>query len=287
MRSAVASGRLRIGRRCGLVAVGIIVLGCGSRAAPGPSLAGGPMPEAERVVDLTHPFDSETIYWPTATPFRLTTVARGETSGGYWYAANDFVAAEHGGTHLDAPIHFAEHGWSTEEIPLDRLMGPAVVVDISERAGGDPDAELLVSDLNAWEARHGRIPAGAIVLLHSGWGARWPDRRRYLGTAEPGDTSGLRFPGFSERAARFLVEERVIDAVGTDTASIDPGRSRDFGAHRVLAARNVPVLENVAHLERLPPRGAEIIALPMKIRGGTGGPVRIVAILPAAGRAPR
>jgi kynurenine formamidase len=232
------------------------------------------------VVDLTYPFDEQTVYWPTARPFRLDVVARGETASGFWYAANEFQAAEHGGTHIDAPVHFAAGGWTTAEVPLPRLAGPAVVVDISARARLDADAELAVDDVLLWEERHGAMPAGAIVLMRSGWGSRWPDRARYLGSDVSGDASRLRFPGFSRGAAEFLVRERAIDAVGTDTASIDPGRSRDFPAHRIFAAANVPVLENLAALDRLPARGATLIALPMKIAGGTGGPTRVIAVLP-------
>jgi kynurenine formamidase len=234
------------------------------------------------LVDLTHPFDARTVYWPTSAPFRLKRVARGRTAGGYWYAANDFCAAEHGGTHLDAPIHFDENGWTVDRVPLSRLIGPAVVVDIRARARDDADAELTVGDLEAWERAHGPMPAGAVVLLYSGWGAHWPDPARYLGSSVRGRVADLHFPGFSWDAAEFLVEERNVDAVGTDTASIDPGRSRDFIAHRIFAAANVPALENLAGLERLPPAGALVIALPMKIGGGTGGPVRVLAMLPAA-----
>lgn len=236
--------------------------------------------DAARVIDLTYTFDEHTIYWPTATPFHLKAVARGKTPGGYWYAANDFCGAEHGGTHLDAPIHFAEGGWTTAEIPVGRLIGLAAIVDIKARAARDPDAELLVEDLVGWERMHGRIPDGAIVVLYSGWGVRWPDRARYLGTARQGDTDNLHFPGFSRAAAEFLARERRVGAVATDTASIDPGNSGDFPAHRVFGAANMPVLENVAALERLPAAGATIIALPMKIGGGTGGPARVIGILP-------
>jgi kynurenine formamidase len=238
--------------------------------------------DPSRVIDLTYSFDEHTVYWPTATPFRLDVVARGETAGGFWYATNEFRAAEHGGTHLDAPVHFAEHGVASAEVPLARLVGPAVVVDISERARANADTELVVDDVLLWEERHGAMPAGAIVLLRSGWGSRWPDRARYLGSDVRGDASGLHFPGFSRGAAEFLVRERAIDAVGTDTASIDPGRSRDFPAHRIFAAEGVPVLENLAALDRLPARGATVIALPMKIAGGSGGPTRVIAVLPEA-----
>jgi kynurenine formamidase len=232
-----------------------------------------------RLVDLSHPFDERTVYWPTARGFSREHVTGGETPGGWWYAAGEFRAAEHGGTHLDAPIHFSATGESAEEVPLRRLIGPALVIDITARAAGDPDTVLEVADLDAFEARHGRMPPGSIVLVRTGWAARWPDRRRYLGDDTPGDASRLHFPGLGRAAAARLVE-RQVDAVGIDTASIDPGRSRTFEAHRVLAAANVPVFENLARLGELPATGAHVVALPMKIGGGSGGPLRAIAVLP-------
>jgi len=160
-------------------------------------------------------------------------------------------------------------------------VGPGVVVDVALRCSRDPDCTVAVADLEAFEARHGRMPAAAIVLLRTGWGGRWPDPAAYLGTAERGPeaVAKLRFPGLDAAAARWLAEERGIDAVGIDTASIDPGRSTGFEAHRELAARNLPILENVARLEELPATGFRVVALPMKIGGGSGAPLRIVAIL--------
>jgi kynurenine formamidase len=250
-----------------------VVASMGAVAAPAFEM------DEERLLDLSHPFDERTIYWPTARGFTRERVTHGETAGGYWYAAGEFCAAEHGGTHLDAPIHFSATGQSAAEVPLRRLMGPALVVDISERAAGDPDTMLTVADLDAFEARHGRVSPGAIVLVRTGWAARWPDRRRYLGDDAPGDASRLHFPGVGRDAAARLVERRV-DAVGIDTASIDPGRSSTFDAHRVLAAANVPVLENLAHLDEVPETGAHVVALPMKIGGGSGGPLRAIVVLP-------
>lgn len=234
-----------------------------------------------RVVDLTHVFDATTVYWPTGEGFRRTTLADGPTAGGWFYRAGSFCAAEHGGTHLDAPSHFSREGHSVDAIPPERLVGPGVVVDASARCAGDPDCTVEVADLQAFEARHGRIPAHAIVLLRTGYGSRWPDPAAYLGTAERGAdaVAKLRFPGLDAAAARWLADERAIDAVGIDTASIDPGRSSGFEAHRELAARNVPIFENVARLDALPPAGFRVVALPMKIGGGSGGPLRIVAIL--------
>jgi kynurenine formamidase len=233
------------------------------------------------LVDLSHPFNEQTIYWPTARRFKLTKVAEGETEGGWFYAANDFEAAEHGGTHLDAPIHFARGADTTDEIPLRRLVGRAVVVDVSKRALANRDYLISVGDLRAWERRYGRLPRRTIVLLRTGFDRYWPDAERYLGTAERGEAAvpKLHFPGLAEDAARWLVDRRRVKAVGIDTASIDYGQSTDFRSHRVLGAADVPVFENLARLGRLPVRGFAVVALPMKIEGGSGGPLRIVAIL--------
>ena len=233
-------------------------------------------------IDLTHAFSADTIAWPTAAGFELTVDAKGPTEGGYWYEANTFRVAEHAGTHLDSPVHFARGMHSTDQIPIERLVGPAAVVDVSEVALADPDYRVRVADFEAWEARNGPLPTGAIVLLRTGYGRYWPDRTKYMGTAGRGleATFELRFPGLHPAAARWLVERRAIDAIGIDTPSIDRGRSRLFHSHRELFAANIPAFENVAHLDRLPERGAWVFALPMKIEAGSGGPLRIVALLP-------
>lgn len=236
-----------------------------------------------RLVDLTHPFDADTIYWPTEEGFVLESEHAGMTDKGYYYASNEFRAAEHGGTHVDAPLHFAAGGRSVDAIPLEQLIGPGIVIDVTAAARADRDYQVDVDDFLAWERAHGRLPDGAIVLLRTGFGAYWPDRARYLGTAEHGEgaVAALRFPGLAPDAARWLTNERHIRAVGLDTASIDYGRSQLFESHVALFAHDVPAFENVANLDLLPPLGFTVIALPMKIRGGSGGPLRIVAVLPA------
>jgi len=236
---------------------------------------------AHRVVDLTHAFDQRTLYWPTSpSRFELKTLHRGPTEAGFFYSAYTLCTPEHGGTHLDAPAHFAEGRHSTEQIPLDRLMGPAVVIDVAAPAAADPDYRLSVSDVTAWESRHGAIPSGSIVLLRTGWPARWPDAKRYLGDDTPGDATRLHFPGYGAEAARLLVERRRAAVLGIDTASLDHGPSKDFIVHQIANAANVPGLENLASLDELPETGATVIALPMKIAGGSGGPLRAVALLP-------
>jgi kynurenine formamidase len=232
-------------------------------------------------IDLSWPFDEKTLYWPTSpSSFELKQLAYGETPGGYFYSSYAVCTPEHGGTHLDAPIHFAAGGKTADRIPLSQLIAPAVVIDVTARAATDPDYRLSAADVREWESRHGAIEPGTIVLLRTGWGQRWPDRKRYFGDDTPGATENLHFPSYGEDAARLLVTERRVAAIGVDTASIDYGQSRDFIVHRVANGADVPGLENVANLERMPPRGAWVIALPMKIAGGSGGPVRIVGAVP-------
>lgn len=236
---------------------------------------------AYRLVDLTHSFNKETIYWPTSpSQFELKPLAYGSTELGYFYAANTFCAPEHGGTHIDAPIHFAEGKQTLEAIPLEQLVAPAVVIDIAQQAEIDRDYRLTRSDVLDFESRHGRIEPGTIVLLRTGWSRYWPQRKAYLGDDRPGDASRLSFPSYGEEAARLLVEERKVVSLGVDVASIDYGRSKDFPVHRIAAARNVPGIENLTQLEELPARGTTVIALPMKIQGGSGGPVRVIALVP-------
>jgi kynurenine formamidase len=155
-----------------------------------------------------------------------------------------------------------------------------VVLDLATKAASDADYTLTTEDVTAWEAEHGTIGSGTIVLLHTGWGQYWPDARRYLGDDTPGDASNLHFPSYGTEATRLLVEERGVIALGVDTASIDHGPSTAFEVHRVAAARGVVGLENVANVDALPSRGAWLVALPMKIGGGSGGPVRIVGLVP-------
>jgi kynurenine formamidase len=234
-----------------------------------------------QIVDLTHPLDEKTIFWPTSpSTFQLERLAHGMTDAGFFYAANSFCMPEHGGTHLDAPIHFAEGGWTTDQIPVDRLVGAAAVIDVSAQAESNPDYRLTREDVLEWERRHGRIPSGAIVLLRTGWSRRWPDRKSYMGDDTPGDASRLHFPSFGEDSARLLVNERNVHALGVDTASIDYGPSADFVVHRLASGANVPGLENLTNLDKLPPTGATVIALPIMIGGGSGGPARVIAVLP-------
>jgi kynurenine formamidase len=262
----------------GLMALLVAGASC---TAPTSSPSSPPFPRGA-IVDLSHSYGADTVFWPTADPFRLEVVADGMTDGGYYYAANNFSTSEHGGTHVDAPVHFAKGRQTVDAIPLERLVGPAVVVDVTRASADNADYLLTVTDLAAFETAHGRIPDGAIVLVRTGFSSRWPDAARYLGTAERGERAVqlLHFPGVDPAAARWLVDNRTIDALGIDTASIDYGQSTDYRTHRILAESNIPGLENLNALDRLPPTGAYVVALPMKIAGGSGAPVRVIAILP-------
>ena len=233
------------------------------------------------IVDLTHPFDENTIYWPTEAGFDLIRGIDGVTDRGYYYSANRFKGAEHGGTHVDAPIHFFKDRQTVDQIPLQRLIGEAAVVDVTEQCA-DADYQVSVSDLRRWEEKHGRQLVDVVVLLRTGYAQRWPNREQYLGTAERGEQAvpQLHFPGLAPDAARWLVEHRSIKAIGIDTASIDHGPSTDFIAHQIGAAAGVPNLENLADVSSLPPTGFLLMALPMKIENGTGAPVRAVALVP-------
>ena len=234
-----------------------------------------------RLVDLSHAYNEETLYWPTSpSRFEKKQLAFGQTDGGWFYSANSICTPEHGGTHLDAPVHFAAEGITTDQIPLQNLIAPAVVIDVSTKAIADRNYRLSAADVRDFEERHGRIEPGTVVLLRTGWSRYWPDAAAYLGDDTPGDASNLQFPSFGAEAARLLVEERQVALLGVDTASIDYGKSADFRVHRIAAAENVAGLENLTGLDQLPAAGFVIMALPMKIQGGSGGPARVVALVP-------
>lgn len=260
----------------------ILCLLAGAGCAVGHSRSGHVAWEQSRLVDLTHAFGSDTIVWPTEQDFHLIVQQAGATQGGYYYASNRFEMAEHGGTHIDAPIHFAKGGQTLDQVPIDRLVGAGIRIDVRSQCARDRDYLVTVQDLEQWETAQGAIPNNTIVLLDTGFARFWPSRQRYLGTELRGPEAvrSLHFPGLHPDAAAWLVRERQVKAVGIDTASIDDGQSSKFETHVALLSQNVPVFENLSDLRELPYRGFEIIALPMKIAGGTGGPLRVIAVLP-------
>lgn len=260
---------------CFLVLIGLQQVTLAQQTTPILALSG-------QWIDLTHTFDGSTIYWPTAGRFQLSVDQFGMTEKGYFYSSKRFAAAEHGGTHLDAPIHFAKDGKSVDQLGLDRFIGEAVVIDVAEACANNPDYQVGVGDLHQWEMQHGRQFVEVIVLIRTGFGRHWSDRKKYLGTDQVGPeaVADLHFPGLAPEAAKWLSEHRLVKAIGIDTASIDYGQSERFQSHVTLFKHNIPVFENVADLHRLPAKGATVVALPMKIGSGTGAPLRIIASVP-------
>ncbi len=272
---------MKLSLAAALIALSALV-GCAApERAPTSRRTAPPDLSAFRLVDLSHPYDESTLYWPTSpSRFDSETLSEGYTPGGYFYLARSFSTPEHGGTHIDAPIHFAEHGWTLDQIPLERLVAPAVVMDVSASVAGDGDYRLSVSDVEAWEAKHGRIEQGTVVLLRTDWSLRWPDEDAYYGRPANGELLDLHFPSFGTEAARLLIEDRRVAMLGVDTASIDYGPSSDFEVHRIAGEANVPGLENLTHLDQLPAVGAWIVAAPIRTVGGSGAPVRAFALVP-------
>ncbi len=239
-------------------------------------------PLAERtIIDLTYAFDSTTIYWPTEKGFEFIKGFEGVTPAGFFYSSNSFAAPEHGGTHIDAPIHFAQGKHTVDAIPVQQLVGPGVTIDVTKKCADNRDYQVQIEDFVEWERRHGELPKGCIVLLRTGFGKYWPHRVQYMGTDERGQqaVAKLHFPGLHPETAKWLVNSRAIKAIGLDTPSIDYGQSTRFESHVTLFAANIPAFENVANLDLLPDKGFTVIALPMKIKGGSGGPLRAIAMI--------
>jgi kynurenine formamidase len=228
------------------------------------------------VVDLTHPVDAKVPYWPGQKYFPMETwdLAKFEEVRAFSRA---YRIPEHYGTHIDAPNHFLPGQAAVDAIPPATLFGPAVVFDITAKAATDDDAMLTLEDVRAWEAIHGTVPAGAIALLRTGWGARWNDVAAYRNFDNRGR---LRFPSFGLEAATLLLEERGCVALGIDALSVDRGIDNEFPVHRMGSARDKWFLENAAALDRLPPTGAVVFALPIPLRGGSGAQARVLAFLP-------
>jgi kynurenine formamidase len=241
------------------------------------------MPAPGKILEMTYPYDENTIYWPTAQPFRIEKVEWRVLEGGWWYASNNYSASEHGGTHVDAPIHFAAHGRTIGQIPVQEWIGPAAKIDVAAKCAVNRDYMLTVQDVTDWEKEHGRIADGAWVLMYTGLDANYyPDRLKVLGTGKNGKeaVAELNFPGFSPEVTRFLTTARNIRGIGLDTPSIDCGKSPDFQVHQILCGANKLGIENIANLDKLPATGAVLYPMPMLIREGTGSPARIFAVLP-------
>jgi kynurenine formamidase len=231
-------------------------------------------------IDLTYSFDSTTLYWPNnPNGFEHHVDSKGITPLGYFYSSYSVCAPEHGGTHLDAPIHFAEGKQTVDELPINRLCGKGVMIDVSKKALKERDFLITIADIENWEKENGIISDSTIVLFKTGYGQYYPNREKYFGTALRGLEAIplLHFPGLDPKAAKWLIDKRKVKAVGLDTPSLDFGQSKDFQTHRILMGEDCPGFENVANLDKLPSKGIYIMALPMKIGAGSGAPLRIVA----------
>jgi kynurenine formamidase len=234
-------------------------------------------------IDLSYSFSKETLYWPNnPTGFVMDTFFAGFAPGGYYYSSYGFCAPEHGGTHLDAPVHFAEGRKAVDELSLDQLTGNALVIDVSPKALNNRDYLISIDDVQQWEKTNGSLADSVILLFRTGYGKFYPDANKYFGTDKKGDSAIalLHFPGIDPQLAEWLVKNKKIKAVGIDTPSIDYGQSSDFKTHRILLAENIPAFENVANMNELPVKGSYIVALPMQIKGGSGAPLRMIAFDP-------
>ena len=229
-----------------------------------------------QLIDLTYPFNQKTIYWPTERGFHLQKFFYGFTPKGYFYSAYHFCAPEHGGTHIDAPKHFNQYGHSVEQIPIKQLIGHAVVIKVSNQVKLNRDYAIQIKDIKQFENHYRPLNSEDIVLFFTGWGQYWNNKKQYLGTDKFGDINHLHFPGLSAEAAKYLVSKK-IKGIGLDTPSLDPGISLDFKAHQIILGANLFGIENIAHLERLPPIGTYLIIAPMNIEGGSGAPTRLYA----------
>jgi kynurenine formamidase len=227
-----------------------------------------------RVLDLSYAINDKLVPWPGDEKFFEAKVNATVEKNGYF--TRSFWMLEHYGTHMDAPAHFPPGKTTVDQIPVKQLFGPAVVLDVRAESAKDPDYQLRAARVEDWEKRHGQIPEGAIVLLRTGWASRWPDVQKYRNQDVK---EKMHFPGFSVDAAKLLVQ-RKVSGLGCDTLSIDYGASEDFAVHHVSLGAGLYHLENLADLSELPETGAFLIVAPIKLEGGSGGAVRVFALLP-------
>jgi kynurenine formamidase len=226
-----------------------------------------------RVLDLSYAINDQLVPWPGDEKFFEAKVNATIEKNGYF--TRSFWMLEHYGTHLDAPAHFPPGKTTVDQIPVKQLFGPAVVIDVRVESNKDADYQLPATRIEDWEKKHGRIPEGAIVLLRTGWASRWPDVQRYRNQDAKGQ---MHFPGFSVEAAKLLISRRV-SGLGCDTLSIDYGASADFAVHHLALGAGLYHLENLADMSEVPEASAVLIVAPIKLAGGSGGAVRVFALL--------
>lgn len=224
----------------------------------------------DKVVDLSWEYGRNTLVWPNVVPFQYIRKI-GHSEKGYWYAMNDFCVSEHGGTHLDAPYHFNENGWTVGQIPINRLIGKGALIDLSKNS----PPLLEAKHLKDWEKRNGKFQNGTILLIKFNWSQYWTNSTLYFGKSENGS---LNFPGLAASAARWIANTNKFYGVGVDTASVDPGNTKDYFVHKLLASNKLYNLENVKLTQALPEKGFHLFVMPMKLKSGSGAPVRIFAV---------
>ncbi|OGP14274.1 MAG: hypothetical protein A3I75_06725 [Deltaproteobacteria bacterium RIFCSPLOWO2_02_FULL_50_16] len=227
----------------------------------------------KKIVDLTHPLATGMPYFPGNIPFSIHPLIKAEEG----YQMSVFSASEHHGTHLDAPSHFFSKKTTVDKIPLDFLLRPVVKIDVSQKVEKNSDYRLSVDDIRSWEKENGPIPKGSYVMLYTGWDERWPQPAAYINQDDKGE---MHFPGFSCEAAQYLVDGCHVQGVGIDTLSGDAGLEKDFCVHRIILKWEKFIIENVANLSQLPPRGSYILVAPLRLAEGSGAPARVWAWLP-------
>jgi kynurenine formamidase len=226
-----------------------------------------------RVLDLSYAINDKLVPWPgDEKVFEAKVNATVEKNG---YFTRSFWMLEHYGTHLDAPIHFPPGKATVDQIPAKQLFGPAVVLDVRAEGAKDADYRVPAARVEEWEKKDGRISEGSIVLLRTGWASRWPDTQKYRNQDAQGK---MHFPGFSVEAARLLISRRV-SGIGCDTLSADYGASEDFAVHHLVLGAGLYQLENLADLSEVPQAGAFLVVAPIKLEGGSGGAVRVFALI--------
>ncbi|XP_033763949.1 isatin hydrolase-like [Pecten maximus] len=236
--------------------------------------------DSRRIVDLSYDLEFNSMTYPFNPRFNLSVQHKGPYGLAPWLQFGNVEFAVHTGTHVDSPNHFRKGGLQAHEIKIERLMGPGVVINVKDRVVQNIDYQVTDKDLMAWEAENGQIPKGAIVLMNSGWGARYPDFVHvYNSTTYQDDFSSLHFPGIHENAAQWLVNNRNIHAVGVDTPSGDYGQSETFPVHRLLFTKNILIIENVANMDKLPNSGSYIYLPMIKFKGASGAPARMFAAI--------
>jgi kynurenine formamidase len=231
-----------------------------------------------KIVDLTYDLNASAPYWPehlTETPFKAKVAA---TYGANGLFARDLELPEHFGTHIDAPAHFKPGGWDVSQIPLPRLIAPAIVIDVTRAAGTSDEYRVSVEDVKAWENNHGALPHGGIALFRTGWARHWPSQEAFMKQDAEGR---LHFPCLTIEAGHYLMAHMKPVGVGIDSPGIDLGADHKYPLHHLTLDTGTYLLENVARLESVPATGAILIVSPMKLTGGSGSPVRILALFSA------